>query len=41
MKAFLAAVAAMIVITAAAPFTLDRLGPTSADASAGSAVRLD
>ncbi len=41
MKAFLAAVATMVVITAAAPFTLDRIGPTSAQAESSSAVRLD
>ncbi|WP_302478279.1 hypothetical protein [Ruegeria arenilitoris] len=41
MKAFLAAVATMVVITAAAPFTLDRLGPSAAEAGSGSAVRLD
>ncbi|MEX0319222.1 MAG: hypothetical protein AB3N21_14780 [Ruegeria sp.] len=41
MKAFLAAVAAMVVITASAPFALKQIGFTSADATAGPAVRLD
>ncbi|MEX0276399.1 MAG: hypothetical protein AB3N07_09825 [Ruegeria sp.] len=41
MKAFLAAVAAMVVITVAAPFALDRIGFSAADAGSGPAVRLD
>ncbi|WP_301282507.1 hypothetical protein [Ruegeria atlantica] len=41
MKAFLAAVAAMVVIAVAAPVMLDRIGFTAADATSGSAVRLD
>ena len=41
MKAFLAAVAAMIVISAAAPFVLREIGFTAADATTGPAVRLD
>lgn len=41
MKAFLAAVAAMVVIAVAAPAVLDRIGFTAADATSGSAVRLD
>ena len=41
MKAFLTAVAAMIVITVAAPFALDQIGFSAADAESGSAVRLD
>ncbi len=41
MKAFLAAVAAMVVITVAAPYTLDRIGHNAADAGSGPDVRLD
>ncbi|WP_420584250.1 hypothetical protein [Ruegeria sp.] len=41
MKAFLAAVAAMVVITVAAPFTLQQMGFSSAESGSGSAVRLD
>ena len=41
MKAFLAAVAAMVVITIAAPFTLQQIGFSAADAGTGSSVRLD
>ncbi len=41
MKAFLAAVAAMVVITVAAPNVLDRIGFSAADATSGNAVRLD
>ncbi|WP_298848758.1 hypothetical protein [uncultured Ruegeria sp.] len=41
MKAFLAAVAAMVVIAIAAPFVLDQIGFSAADATSGSAVRLD
>lgn len=41
MKAFLAAVAAMAVITAAAPYTLDQIGFSAADAGTSPAVRLD
>ncbi|WP_272871530.1 hypothetical protein [Ruegeria lacuscaerulensis] len=41
MKAFLAAVAAMVVITVAAPYTLEQIGFSAAEAGAGSAVRLD
>ncbi|WP_256368496.1 MULTISPECIES: hypothetical protein [unclassified Ruegeria] len=41
MKAFLAAVVAMVVITVAAPTTLDQIGFSAADSTSGSAVRLD
>ncbi|WP_280635769.1 MULTISPECIES: hypothetical protein [unclassified Ruegeria] len=41
MKAFLAAVAAMVVITVAAPNILGAIGFSAADAGTGSAVRLD
>ena len=41
MKAFLAAVAAMVVIAVAAPFMLEQIGFSAADAGSGSAVRLD
>ncbi|WP_263618944.1 hypothetical protein [Ruegeria profundi] len=41
MKAFIAAVAAMVVITAAAPFALQQMGFSAADVGSGSAVRLD
>lgn len=41
MKAFLSAVAAMIIITVAAPYILEQIGFSAADASSGSAVRLD
>jgi len=41
MKAFIAAVAAMVVITVAAPYTLDQFGFSAEEASSGSAVRLD
>ncbi len=41
MKAFLAAVAAMVVIAVAAPFVLEQIGFSAADATSGSAVRLD
>ena len=41
MKAFLAAVAAMIVITVAAPYVLQQVGFSAAEAGTGSAVRLD
>ncbi|GGH30885.1 hypothetical protein SAMN05444007_105104 [Cribrihabitans marinus] len=41
MKAFLAAVAAMIVITAAAPLVLQEVGFSAADATTGPDVRLD
>ncbi len=41
MKAFLAAIAVMAVITVAAPFVLQQIGFSAADASSGSAVRLD
>ncbi|WP_302479258.1 hypothetical protein [Ruegeria arenilitoris] len=41
MKAFLAAVAAMVVITVAAPITLQQIGFSAADAGSGTAVRLD
>lgn len=40
MKAFLAAIVAMIVIAVGASFALDELGHDSASASAGDAVRL-
>ncbi|SHE90383.1 hypothetical protein SAMN05444279_11137 [Ruegeria intermedia] len=39
MKAFLAAVATMAVVTAAAPFVLTQMGLSSAER--GAAVRLD
>ncbi|MEW2917106.1 hypothetical protein AB1A64_08535 [Ruegeria sp. ANG10] len=41
MKAFLAAVAVMVVITVAAPYALQQAGFSAADAGTGSAVRLD
>ncbi|MGV6805366.1 MAG: hypothetical protein ACWA49_14295 [Ruegeria sp.] len=41
MKAFLAAVATMAIITAAAPFALKQLGHSSAVAEASPSVRLD
>ncbi|WP_269149758.1 hypothetical protein [Ruegeria lacuscaerulensis] len=41
MKAFLAAVAAMVVIAIAAPAVLNQIGFSAADAGTGSAVRLD
>ncbi|WP_255456181.1 hypothetical protein [Tropicibacter sp. Alg240-R139] len=41
MKAFLAAVAAMAVITVAAPFALETVGFTAADSTTSSSVRLD
>lgn len=41
MKAFLIAVAAMVIITVAAPYALDQIGFSAADAGSGSAVRLD
>ncbi|WP_264187089.1 MULTISPECIES: hypothetical protein [Ruegeria] len=41
MKAFLAAVAVMVVITVAAPYALQQVGFSAADAGTGSAVRLD
>ncbi|WP_298390323.1 hypothetical protein [Ruegeria sp.] len=41
MKAFLAAVTAMVVITAAAPYALNQIGFSAAENSSGSAVRLD
>lgn len=41
MKAFLAAVAAMVVITVAAPFALQQIGFSAADAGTSSAARLD
>ncbi|WP_424830831.1 hypothetical protein [Ruegeria sp.] len=41
MKAFLAAVAVMAVITIAAPQALDQIGFSAADTTAGPAVRLD
>lgn len=41
MKAFLVAVAVMAVITVAAPFALQQIGFSAADAGTGSAVRLD
>ncbi|WP_255732248.1 hypothetical protein [Ruegeria sp. Ofav3-42] len=41
MKAFLAAVAVMAVITVAAPFALEQIDFSAADAGTGSAVRLD
>ena len=41
MKAFLAAVAAMVLITAAAPPVMDQLGYTAAATQAGTSVRLD
>ncbi|WP_302478050.1 hypothetical protein [Ruegeria atlantica] len=41
MKAFLAAVAVMAMITVAAPFALQQIGFSAADAGTGSAVRLD
>lgn len=41
MKAFLAAVAVMAVITVAAPYTLQQIGFSAADAGTSSAVRLD
>ena len=41
MKAFLAAVTAMAIMTAAAPYTLDQIGFSTADAGSGTAVRLD
>lgn len=41
MKAFLAAVAAMAVITVAAPYALDQIGFSAADTTSGQAVRLD
>ncbi len=41
MKAFLTAVAAMVVITVAAPYTLEQFGFSAADKTSGSAVRLD
>ena len=41
MKAFLAAVAVMVAITVAAPYALQQVGFSAADAGTGSAVRLD
>jgi len=41
MKAFLAAVATMAVITVAAPYALEQVGFSAADAGSGSTVRLD
>lgn len=41
MKAFLAAVAAMVVIAGAAPFVLEQIGFSTADTTSGAAVRLD
>ncbi|RLK10310.1 hypothetical protein [Ruegeria conchae] len=41
MKAFLSAVAAMVVITAAAPIVLDKIGFSAAASGSGSSVRLD
>lgn len=41
MKAFFAAIALMVAITAAAPSVLGQMGFSAADASAGSSVRLD
>ena len=41
MKAFLAAVTAMVAITVAAPYTLDQIGFSAANAGSGTAVRLD
>ncbi|WP_302476796.1 hypothetical protein [Ruegeria atlantica] len=41
MKAFLAAVAVMVVITVAAPYALQQVGFSAAEAGTGSAVRLD
>ena len=41
MKAFVAALAAMVAITIAAPYTLDQMGFSAAETTSGSAVRLD
>ncbi|WP_302477855.1 hypothetical protein [Ruegeria arenilitoris] len=41
MKAFLSAVVVMVLITIAAPYALDQIGFSAADAGSGSAVRLD
>lgn len=41
MKAFLAALAAMVVITIAAPYTLDQMGFSAEEATSGPAVRLN
>lgn len=41
MKAFLAALAAMVVVTVAAPYTLDQMGFSAEEATSGAAVRLD
>lgn len=41
MKAFLAAAAAMVVITAAAPLVLKQIGHSAAETQTGSSVRLD
>ncbi len=41
MKAFLAAVATMAIVTVAAPYTLEQIGFSAAETGAGSAVRLD
>ncbi|WP_280922657.1 hypothetical protein [Ruegeria sp. HKCCSP351] len=41
MKAFLAAVAAMVVIAGAAPFVLEQIGFSTADTTSGATVRLD
>lgn len=41
MKAFLAALAAMAVITVAAPYALQAVGFAAADSTTSSSVRLD
>lgn len=41
MKAFLAAVAAMVVIAGAAPFVLEQIRFSTAETTSGTAVRLD
>lgn len=41
MKAFIAAIATMAIITAAAPFVLKQLGRSSAETETSSSVRLD
>ena len=41
MKAFLAAITAMVIMTAAAPYTLNQFGFSAAVAGSGTAVRLD
>ncbi|WP_425044110.1 hypothetical protein [Primorskyibacter sp. S87] len=41
MKAFLAACAAMVIITISAPFVLEQMGYSAADRTASGSVRLD